>query len=408
MLHGSSSETAGTLKDPTLINSTSMTGPEPATAPAADSKVAAFTSATNHPVLLATARVVLIGDSGLSVTVRALLDSGSEASFVTKRVAQLLKLPRRRVNVAVTGLQGTATGTVTHAVSFMVGTDKSPSVWIAIPRALVLPRLSSLIPGRQIPRAEWSYLDGLSLADPDFAKPAAVDAILGADVFGLLLDNGVRRGPPGAPTAHQTIFGWVLMGTLSTQQETETHTTMHHTVIQTDLQDDLRRFWELENVPTERILTPEETSCEEYFTNTYFRDAQSRYVVRLSRKEDAFIVLGNSRLGALRMLQSTERRLSRDTILREKYHDFITAYMMLGHMERVPRGKVPISEGFYLPHHAVVKAMDLDGKIRAVFNASFRTPTGFSLNNRLLSGPKLQSELWLVLTRWRLFQFAPT
>jgi len=60
----------------------------------------------------------------------------------------------------------------------------------------------------------------------------------------------------------------------------------------------------------------------------------------------------------------------------------------------------------YLPHHAVVKKSDPKGKIRVVFNASFRTRDGFSLNDVLLPGPKLQSDLWLVLTRWRMFRFA--
>jgi len=59
----------------------------------------------------------------------------------------------------------------------------------------------------------------------------------------------------------------------------------------------------------------------------------------------------------------------------------------------------------YLPHHAVVKKSDPKGKIRVVFNASFRTRDGFSLNDVLLPEPKLQSDFWLVLTRWRIFRF---
>lgn len=84
------------------------------------------------------------------------------------------------------------------------------------------------------------------------------------------------------------------------------------------------------------------------------------------------------------------------------------AYKTLGHMEPVPRGEENHDNGFYMPHHAVLKRTDPEGKIRVVFNASFKTSTGMSLNDVLLPGPKLQPDLWLVLTRWRLYKYAFT
>jgi len=53
-----------------------------------------------------------------------------------------------------------------------------------------------------------------------------------------------------------------------------------------------------------------------------------------------------------------------------------------------------------------LKKTDLERKIRIIFNASFRTKNGSSLNDLLLPGPKLQSNLWLMLTCWRTFRFA--
>jgi len=40
------------------------------------------------------------------------------------------------------------------------------------------------------------------LADSDFDKPAAIDAVLGVDVYGMLLKR-VMHGPPGS----STVFG---------------------------------------------------------------------------------------------------------------------------------------------------------------------------------------------------------
>ena len=61
---------------------------------------------------------------------------------------------------------------------------------------------------------------------------------------------------------------------------------------------------------------------------------------------------------------------------------------------------------FYLPHHVVFRNHDSSGKIRVVFNASAKLSSGYSLNDKLLAGPNLQSELLIVLSGWRLFEFA--
>lgn len=37
-----------------------------------------------------------------------------------------------------------------------------------------------------------------------------IDIIIGADLFGQLVLDGVRRGSPGEPTAQNTTLGWIL------------------------------------------------------------------------------------------------------------------------------------------------------------------------------------------------------
>ncbi|XP_054015917.1 uncharacterized protein LOC128896574 [Hylaeus anthracinus] len=63
-------------------------------------------------------------------------------------------------------------------------------------------------------------------------------------------------------------------------------------------------------------------------------------------------------------------------------------------------------KGCYIPHHAVWKTTEGQQKIRVVFNASNVNAGGSSLNDALLPGPKLQADLWAVVTRWRLFRVA--
>ncbi|XP_029176359.1 uncharacterized protein LOC114944555 [Nylanderia fulva] len=278
--------------------------------------VAALASTTNNTVLLATAMIKLISHSGRTVKVRALLDSGSEASFVSERVAQQLQLRRRRVNVTVSGLQGVTTGRVTHAVSLMIGSELSSTLRIAIPTALVMSKLTPFTPGKQVHKGHWPHLRGIQLADPNYDKPASVDAVLGADVYGMLIESGVKHGQPGEPYAHSTVFGWVLMGAIGhTNYPPGIDIASHHVTIEQDLRQQLQRFWELEEVSGECPLTPDEAYCERLFATTHTRDSDGRYVVRLPRKQEPSLELGDSRCGALRLLLAAESRLRRNPSL---------------------------------------------------------------------------------------------
>jgi hypothetical protein len=74
----------------------------------------------------------------------------------------------------------------------------------------------------------------------------------------------------------------------------------------------------------------------------------------------------------------------------------------LGYMEPVPPEDLqkPASASYYFPHHAVLKPESSSTKVRIVNNASQVTSSGVSLNDVLLTGPKLQIDLAPLLIRW--------
>lgn len=77
-------------------------------------------------------------------------------------------------------------------------------------------------------------------------------------------------------------------------------------------------------------------------------------------------------------------------------------------MEKISN-KVPSSNQIiYIPHHAVIREDSITSRVRVVFNASSRTTNGKSLNDHLLIGPKLQTDLPSVITRWRKWKYAYT
>ena len=107
-----------------------------------------------------------------------------------------------------------------------------------------------------------------------------------------------------------------------------------------------------------------------------------------------------------------ERRFERDVKFKEMYHNFMQDYIDSGHMKLVGRlDKVDFSKFdnyCFLPHHGVLKESSTTTKLRAVFNGSYKTDSGVSLNDCLYIGKNLLPNLTTLLINWRKYKFAFT
>lgn len=92
--------------------------------PAVTANLVALSMIARAPVLLSTAQVACCNPQGDVLLVRTLLDSGSEAAFVTERVVRSLRLRRRRVCIPVSGIRGMDSGVVRHAVDLAIGSHQ--------------------------------------------------------------------------------------------------------------------------------------------------------------------------------------------------------------------------------------------------------------------------------------------
>ncbi|XP_029673634.1 uncharacterized protein LOC115241841, partial [Formica exsecta] len=125
----------------------------------------------------------------------------------------------------------------------------------------------------------------------------------------------------------------------------------HHTISSPSLEEELRRFWKIEELPRQSILTPQEQQCEEHFCSTHYRDSDGRYIVRLPFKTSPPIDIGNSRFRAENIVNSLVRRFRDKPEVAKEYSDFIAEYERLGHMRPVPMPQGDIEPAVYLPHH---------------------------------------------------------
>ncbi|CAK1542230.1 unnamed protein product [Leptosia nina] len=111
-------------------------------------------------------------------------------------------------------------------------------------------------------------------------------------------------------------------------------------------------------------------------------------------------LLTGSRNIALRCFHSLERRLAKNPDLRQQYVGFMKDYLDSGHMCRIPVEELDLGK-YYIPHHCVQRPESRTTKLRVVFNASSKDAVGVSLNDTLLIGPKLQTNIVEILLKFR-------
>ncbi|KAL6419298.1 hypothetical protein ACFW04_013938 [Cataglyphis niger] len=175
------------------------------------SSLSASRAAKASAVLLATARVRVTDRFGVLHSARALIDQGSEVSFVAESLAQRLQLARSRAATSIVGVGGQPASARGRVEFTLTPLRDGPPLRVS---ALVLKRLTTYHGGTRVSRKTWPHIDGIELADPDFFAADPVEILLGADVCAAILQPGFRRGGQRQPVAQQTTLGWILSGSV--------------------------------------------------------------------------------------------------------------------------------------------------------------------------------------------------
>ncbi|XP_040151923.1 uncharacterized protein LOC120893847 [Anopheles arabiensis] len=346
-------------------------------------------------VFLATANIQIKDDYGNTHEARALLDSGSMSNFIAEEFARKLLTSRKRVNVAVSGISNA----VQQIKGSIVATVQSKTQPFATEMTfLILDTPSANIPTSPTDVSSWKMPD-VALADSTFNSPGQIDIVIGGDTFWELHTGRKCSIGRGKPWLVETHFGWVVTG--NTHHSSVGPRLCHLSAYDTPLEETMQRFWESETIAEDPVLSVEENACEKHFAATTVRNSSGRYVVSVPFNSNPNIVLGESKEIADRRLRSIERRLNTNAKMKEEYVKFMKEYEHLGHMKRLTSPANDSVEHYYLPHHAVVKESSTTTKVRVVFDASCKTSSGYSLNDKLLVGPVVQEDLLSIILRFR-------
>jgi len=301
----------------------------------------------------------------------------------------------------VSGLSGTPVVTVKDVVECDIRPRYASEPALVV-QLWVLPSITSDMPRTSVSSSVKDRFTTLALADPQFNVASPVDMLLGADVFSSILDGRQVKIDESLPTAFSSIFGWVLIGPLPS--EAACHILTTPVSLATSIESLMDKFWTVEEPEAAPSSFTDDGWCENQFRVEHKRLPSGRFEVPLpTRVPQSKLQFPGSRSVALKRFESLERKLCSHCDLRAAYFDFMSEYLVLGHMS------VATSPGRYIiPHHAVCTRSDGNLKIRVVFDASAITHDGTSLNSCLFQGPKLQQDIVDILTRFRVHKFAFT
>ncbi|GFW81626.1 integrase catalytic domain-containing protein [Trichonephila clavipes] len=303
-------------------------------------------------VLLQCVKAEIIGRSS-SDKIFCLFDNGSEKSFIKKKC------------VSEVGVENIGFGKAKY-FSFGCKTPKKQTC------SKVEVRLRNVLSGEETV-IEALEIEEISKATLSLPNP---DAWAEMESKGFRLTFSCNESSEN----FETRLGWSLQGKCDERSDC----TLVHLVHSEEesISTELRRFWEIESLGildkgSVTLGNGDEEILSEFDKSVNFVDG--RYRVNLPWKPGLNVITSCS--ASIRIL--------------------IDDYVREGIVERTSCDSLLDSQGFYLPHHAVIRSDKTTSRIRIVFDGSAHEDGQSSLNQSLYTGPNLHPNILELLLCFR-------
>ncbi len=236
--------------------SSSSQGETPPTTMQSGTSTNTMYAGAHTPILLQTARMQLFNPVSTrpGLVARAVIDSGSQRTYITSHLRDQLNLPRMGTEtLRIKTFRAAETqNTSCDVVELGVNAEGDEALRMT---ALVVPFICNPLTSQPINYAKHSY-NHLELADSaDASDTLDIDMLIGSDCYWDLVTGEVIRGDSG-PTAIRTGVGWILSGPTNhlgvsvNLVFTSTHTLKIdvYPPMEPTLDDCLKRFWDLDSL----------------------------------------------------------------------------------------------------------------------------------------------------------------
>lgn len=169
-------------------------------------------TASTKCVLLATAVIWVQDINGDNVECRAILDSGSQLNFITEACQQKLGFPTTRRSQGICGI-GDSKLKADRRMNICI--QSKSNGFSSNMEVYVLKHIASDQPNRILSTQDWPIPKNIGLADPAFNKPGRIDMLIGAELYCNLMSIGQIKMGEELPTLQNTVFGWIVIGRVS-------------------------------------------------------------------------------------------------------------------------------------------------------------------------------------------------
>ncbi|XP_060525268.1 uncharacterized protein LOC132701403 [Cylas formicarius] len=320
-------------------------------------------NSTNTQVFLQTLSIKLEGSRG-SETVRALIDTGSQKSYILASTASSLGyVSKEKINLMHGLFGGNQILRQHNCYDICLRHDNYNCTFEALDQDIICTAVSPVFKGT------WSREikhRGIKLSDTSDESP--IEVLIGADVAGRLY-TGRRFILTCGLVAMETLLGWTLMGKIPPEESNARIITALSLFIS---DSSLAYLWELETLDitdpaVQRTRKESALAAKDFFLKTVTINSDSRY------------------------------ELYQDGLF-ESYDQIFNEWLEEGIIEEVYDTNP--TEAHYLPHRPVIKESSTT-KIRPVFHASAKEKQKPSLNQCLEKGLNLIEELPNILLRFR-------
>ena len=343
----------------------------------------------------------------------AFYDSGSNVSFCTNSLRKRLGCDGRKLKLSLDTM-GVPYTMLTNEVFNLEVFDLDMQNAINLPP--VYTKESMPVSHEHIPRqndiTKWPHLDGIILPEVS----ARIDLLIGNNVPDAYSPIEIRTGPRGTPHAVKTLLDWIPWNVIrsGTEVNIQVNTADVYIIQQNEELEKLNLMVQRSismdfperdfdgrkenSVEDKRFLEKLTDSCQ-------YKDGHYEFALPFRHND---IRLTNNENQARQRLLCLERKLRKNSKFYDDYLLFMSAVIEQGYAERVPDEELLGEEGRvrYLPHHGVYHPRK-PNKIRVVFDCAAKF-NGVSLNDLLLPGPNLTSNLVDVLLRFRQDNIAVT
>ena len=201
-------------------------------------------------IALQTAQGYVTADNSKSIKCRIMFDSGSQRSYITTELANMLNSTPKKVEwlqIQGFGKQGaTVRGRVFDVK--VESLNKNNPIYLDIIEVPTIAKFQNV--HVEIVKDKYKHLKDLQFSDVTDKGTLEVHMLIGADNLWQFQSGEVRKGEINQPVAIETTLGWTISGKIDGEQEISgyTQSTIVIEPMKRSTESDLSKLWDLETL----------------------------------------------------------------------------------------------------------------------------------------------------------------